>query len=112
MTLKFLLEGLNNREKVAYFLHSHTEEQITDAFKKIGIDIKTYIRSGQFSFIHATDVYVINGTFDPDETIRRLREATIEATEKQGFTKYRVTGEVGWANQLSLAHKVLPPLIS
>jgi len=106
MSTKFLLDGLKRNEKVTYVLDVHNEQQIVDYFKTINIDLSPYIESGAFQFLPKS-VYLQNGNFDVQTTIRQLEEITIRAVEKEGYPRLRIIGEIGWANTAILQRKIL-----
>src|SRR5258708_7870007 len=107
MTFKFVNEGLVLGEKVCYVLADHTEHDILESFQDQGLDLKRFVTTGQFTFMNYTDIYLINGEFTPQNTIEALRKATTLAVDVQGYSKFRVTGEVSWILHHHLEPKVI-----
>ena len=93
---RFLLDGLKNHEKVFYIVDARTAETILGYLKDTGLDVDSYLQTGQFSILTVSDSYMKDGVFDPDRMIALLSEETGKAL-REGYSALRVTGEMSWA---------------
>ena len=93
---RFLLDGLKNHEKVFYIVDARTAETIMGYLKDAGLDVDSYLRTGQFSILTVSDSYMKDGVFDPDRMIALLSTETENALQ-EGYSALRVTGEMSWA---------------
>jgi PAS domain S-box-containing protein len=93
---KFLLDGLERHEKVAYILDARDAEVLEGYLRDEGVDPAPFLASGQLVFLTQDETYAKEGSFDPDRMIDTLRDETRKALA-DGFTAFRVTGEMTWA---------------
>lgn len=91
----FFEDGLKENQKCLYIVDENTKEEISDEFKRRGLDIQQYINSGQFVFLTKNESYVKNGDFDPDAMIALLKTSETEALAA-GYSSLRLTGEMTW----------------
>src|SRR5690606_17227844 len=73
-----------------------TAETIMGYLKDAGLDVDSYLRTGQFSILTVSDSYMKDGVFDPDRMIALLSTETENALQ-EGYSALRVTGEMSWA---------------
>lgn len=92
----FIKGGLNYKKKCIYIADENTSEEVSDRFKKNGVDLSDHIGSGQFQFVTRDDSYLKDGYFDPDRMISLLDE-TLRRSLEEGFDGLRGTGEMTWA---------------
>jgi len=91
----FLRQGLEGGEKVLYIVDVHTAEAVAGYLREDGVKVDPYQESGQLGILRAEEVYVRDGTFDPDSMIALLRTET-ERALGEGYSALRVTGEMSW----------------
>eukprot|EP01097_Dermamoeba_algensis_P005028 TRINITY_DN3204_c0_g1_i4.p1 TRINITY_DN3204_c0_g1~~TRINITY_DN3204_c0_g1_i4.p1 ORF type:complete len:757 (-),score=158.81 TRINITY_DN3204_c0_g1_i4:89-2305(-) len=95
----YIAEGLRKGEKIAYLWNRHPVEDLTailsQILRKSNIDFRDCVERKQFTFFHSDEVYVIEGSFSPDETISRLFSLYNQSME-EGYPGLRVTGEMSW----------------
>lgn len=92
----FLANGLLNGEKVFYIMDDNHAHKIIEYISDAGLDVDSYIASGQFAIQTKDDSYLKNGVFDPDKMIDLLKKETQRALD-EGYSALRVTGEMSWA---------------
>jgi two-component system cell cycle sensor histidine kinase/response regulator CckA len=97
----FLKGGLEQGEKVLFFLHSYSTDEIVSYLGSKGITVDSYLNKGQFRVLSAEEVYLKGGTFEPDAVISLLRTETDRALQ-EGYSALRVTGDMGWASDNSI----------
>lgn len=92
----FLKVGLENNEKVLYIMDENTSETLKGYLSDAGVDVNSYLKTGQLELLNVDESYMKNGVFNPDEMIKTLESGTEKAL-KEGYTALRVTGEMSWA---------------
>ncbi len=92
----YLVQGLEQHEKVLYIIDTHTADAILTYLDDVGFDPKPYLDSGQFAILTHRESYMKGGSFDPDRMIDLLKSETEKAV-KEGYAALRVTGEMTWA---------------
>ncbi len=95
VAVPFIAGGLQKNEKCIYIIDSSTEKDVLEAFKSRGIELESYIKSGQFEILKARDVYLADGTFEPGRIVRLLEDVE-RRTLKEGYRGIRGTGEMSW----------------
>jgi len=92
----FVCQGLERDARVVYIAHSHPEQAILAALRASGLQVEPYLASGQLAIVSASQVYLRDGTFDPQKTMARL---ALEAGQSlaQGHRVLYITGEMAWA---------------
>ena len=91
----FVREGLRRGEKVMYFADAHTPALLLDYLSNEP-NLGRSLQSGQLQVLTADQVYLRDGRFDVDRTIRLLT-AELDQALKEGYPALRVTGEMTWA---------------
>jgi PAS domain S-box-containing protein len=91
----FLRIGLERGEQVVYIVDAHTAEAVMGYLRDDGLEVESYLSSGQFVILTAEEAYARGGHFDPDEMIAFLRAKTERALE-EGYRALRVSGEMTW----------------
>ncbi|MGB9775377.1 MAG: GAF domain-containing protein [Anaerolineae bacterium] len=92
----FLLQGLEQGERVVYITDAHSAETILEYLRDGGVDGEAAIARGQLLFRTAQETYLQNGRFDPDRMLALLQAETEQALA-EGYTGLRITGEMTWA---------------
>ncbi len=92
----FVRLGLEKNQKVIYIVDAHTAETVTGYLREEGVDLDNYMETGRFVILTGDETYTKDGKFDPDAMIALLKEETNKALD-QGFSAFRVTGEMTWA---------------
>jgi len=94
----YLRQGLERGEKVVYIVDARTAETVVGYLRDDGVQVEIYLRSGQLSILTVKEAYLRDGAFSPDGMIALLGDETKRALE-EGYTAFRVTGEMTWALQ-------------
>ncbi|HLY74039.1 MAG TPA: MEDS domain-containing protein [Planctomycetota bacterium] len=92
----YIREGLDNGEKVLLFLKTPTPEKILGDFRGVGLEVQSYLRSGQLEIIPISKILGHSDKFVPSELAARLRQAADRAIAS-GYTGLRIAGEMTWA---------------
>lgn len=93
----YIREGLAEGDRCHYFAHENSGAEVLDELRERGVDVDDASDAGQLSIHAASDVYLSDGTFDPQRTIDLLDRMHSEAID-DGYDRLRVTGETAWAN--------------
>jgi MEDS: MEthanogen/methylotroph, DcmR Sensory domain len=88
----FVAEGLEAGERVVTVVDPAEHEERRNRLHHAGIDVAAAERHGQLEFASWDDVYLPQGSFDPDAMLTLVQE-TIDKGRKLGFSRSR-----GWAN--------------
>ncbi len=91
--LKFLLAGLQARERTTCFSDKLTEETVRDYLAENHISYNESKAQKAISLSGTSEVYFQDGFFDPDRMLNKLAAFYDEALEL-GFTASRVIGEM------------------
>ncbi len=91
--LKFLLTGLQGKERTICFSEKLTEETVRDFLAKNDISYNEYKAQSAITLAGTSEVYFQGGVFDPDRMLSKLAAFYDEAREL-GFTNSRVIGEM------------------
>ncbi|MDO5836257.1 MAG: PAS domain S-box protein [Methanobacterium sp.] len=119
----YMRYGLEKNEKVLYIADSHTSDTVLNYLRDDGLEVESYLDSGQLIIQTVNQSYLVRGVFDPDSMINMLSQETEKALQ-EGYSALRVTGEMSWAlkgltvserlleyesklNEFFLNHKVL-----
>ncbi|MFC1484209.1 MEDS domain-containing protein [Candidatus Neomarinimicrobiota bacterium] len=94
----FLIQGLEQSEKVSYVTDTHSADSILDYLRGYSMDIDLLISTGHLVISDVQDVYMRNRVFDPDEMIAFLRDETDKALA-EGYTALRFACEMTWVLQ-------------
>jgi DNA-binding CsgD family transcriptional regulator len=92
----FIRQGLERGEKVLYIVDAHTSEEILHYLRDDEVETESYLENGQLIILASNEVYLREGSFDPDAMITLLRHETEQALN-EGFSALRATGEMTWA---------------
>jgi hypothetical protein len=91
--LKFILSGLQSKERTCCFSDNATEQAIGEFLGNYGISHNDAIDSGAFTLAKTRDVYFENNCFDPARMIRLLTKYYNDSVT-QGYPAARVIGEM------------------
>ena len=91
----FLREGLSRGEQCWYCASDEALSDLPAALHALGTDPPSQ-RRGALSLIGKERLYLLDGTFDPERMISIFNDAIEDATAN-GFTGFRVAGEMSWA---------------
>ena len=93
----FLSQGLRERERCWYAASSPSELfDLRLALQARDVAVTPAEECGSLRLVTSAEVYLDDGTFDPDRVLQELRDA-IPAAVHDGFTGLRVAGEMSWA---------------
>jgi hypothetical protein len=93
---RFLAEGLERYDRSWYVGARLDGMAIRAALRRRGVDVDAQIRHGALRVLGPGDVYLAQGEFDPDRTIRIFGEATTQSLA-HGFRGFRVAADMSWA---------------
>ncbi|MFZ5515029.1 MAG: PAS domain S-box protein [Candidatus Zhuqueibacterota bacterium] len=91
----FILTGFDRNERVVYIGDDHSVAQIEAYLTDAQVNLASYIEAGQFIFLKASDIYIADGTFEPEKMIQYLKDQT-EYSLACGYDALRVSGEMSW----------------
>ena len=80
---------------VIYVCDVDTLEAVKKRLVTEAIDVEAAMARGQLRLVTSTDVYLPDGTFEPDRTVAFYRSAS-EASCGQGYPVLCVVGEMSW----------------
>lgn len=92
----FIRAGLEHNEKVLYITDVRTADTVVNYLDEDGVDVESFIESGQLNILTSDESYMKRGIFDPDSMLVMLDNETSKALD-EGFDALRVTGEMCWA---------------
>ena len=91
--LKFLLSGVEARERSTCFSDKTSEETVRKYFSTHNIIYDERKQNSEISLAGAKDIYIPNNVFDPDRMLNTLRNFHQESLDL-GFTAARAIGEM------------------
>jgi hypothetical protein len=91
---KFLLAGMNNNERVAYFAHTMDKAEILGMMREEGLHVPEE-NTNNLVVADAGETYCPDGTFDMNRMVKNLTDF-YQGTIAEGFTTARVSGEMLW----------------
>ncbi|MDA8137636.1 MAG: MEDS domain-containing protein [Desulfobacteraceae bacterium] len=91
--LKFLLSGLQAKERAACFSEKVDERQMNEFFSKNGLSFSELAKEGAFALSGTRDIYFQNDYFDPDRMLNLLTEFHRQSVQS-GFVGARAIGEM------------------
>jgi len=93
---KFINSGLQEQEKVSYFVDQLTPGEMCDRLRALGVALPLTMSDPDFSITSALDTYCPDGVFEPEQMLQKLRSAYTTSIE-QGYASARLSGEMTWA---------------
>src|ERR1035437_2303087 len=72
---KFLESGLQEHEKVGYFVDLLSPEEMRAQLSELGVNLPQKMDDRDFSIARAQDVYCTDGRFVPESMLQKLRLA-------------------------------------
>lgn len=95
----FYKRGFERKEKMMFLRRASTPDEVINQLELGGLEgIREGIAKGQFQMKHYSEVYLLNGVFDPNRMIKSLSEETAQALA-EGYNALRLTGEMSWAHE-------------
>lgn len=91
--LKYLLLGLQTKERVACFSNNITEQELREYFGENGISYDERQSNNALMLSGTSEVYFIDGVFDPDRMLNTLMQYHKDS-KAMGFPASRVIGEM------------------
>ncbi len=92
----FISHGLATNDCCIYIADERTVHEVCAALEQRGIDVRAEQQRGALQILTKRDSYLKQGAFDPAEMLDSLSKAT-EVAVRDGFSGFRVTGEMAWA---------------
>ncbi len=93
--IPFLKIGLKRSEKCFYITDAHTANEVRSYLRQEGLDVAAFEAKDQLVILHQSDVYIQEGSFDPDRMIALLIAETKKAIAS-GYSALRAAGEMSW----------------
>jgi hypothetical protein len=93
---RYLAEGLERHEHTWYVGTRVDGVAIRNALRRRGIEVDDQIRHGALRMTLPSDVYLVQGEFDPRRTIRIFGDAVMRS-RAHGFRGFRVAADMSWA---------------
>jgi hypothetical protein len=93
---RFLAEGLERYEHCWYVGSRADGIAIRSALRRRGVEADDQIRHGALRIVLPSDVYTIQGEFNPNRTIGVFDDA-IKQSLAHGFRGFRVAADMSWA---------------
>lgn len=87
--------GLEKGELCLYISNDESNTDIVEALKEEHIDVEKAVGTGGLILTHKKEIYFKLGRFDPDWTIRVIRNIA-ELAKSYGFTAMRIMSEMTW----------------
>lgn len=94
--LPFITAGLERNEVCAYITDDRSIDEVRHALQAHGVDVEGHVRRGALTFMTKREAYLSSGSFSPPAMITFL-EDTVRQAAANGFSGFRVTGEMTWA---------------
>jgi signal transduction histidine kinase len=92
----FIRDGIRRGEKCVYVADDLTLDRVADELAKGGVDVGEAVGWGSLDLVTKREAYLKSGSFDPGGMVEFLGSA-VEKAAQEGFTGFRVTGEMTWA---------------
>ncbi|HJU04691.1 MAG TPA: MEDS domain-containing protein [Nitrospiraceae bacterium] len=92
----FIRDGLGRGERCLYVADDLTLEEVSGALAAGGTDLAEERKRGALILLTKREAYLRSGMFDPEAMVNFLRRAVDQALA-EGFSGFRVTGEMAWA---------------
>lgn len=89
---EFILEGIQNREKIVYLAESENSKKISDLINSVDSESTIHLRTQQIVLTSGEKIYLKNGKFETQDTLEKLKDL-VEQAESEGWKGLRVTGE-------------------
>jgi hypothetical protein len=94
---EYLDEGLRAAEQCWYAASSMGElSEVRMALRAHDIDVMQAEEQGSLRLMTSTELYLADGIFEPERAVEKLN-AAISAAAHDGFSAFRVAGEMSWA---------------
>jgi hypothetical protein len=91
--LKFILSGLQSKERTSCFSDNVSEQAISEFLSNYGISHNDAIDSGALTLAGTNDIYFENDRFDPERMLSVLTQYYDDSVT-QGYPAARVLGEM------------------
>jgi len=92
----FLAEGLRRGERCWYVGRADEHERIVAALRKRHVDVDACVQRGALYFAAGTEAYLLQGQFDPEQTLAIFNDVIDEAS-RHAFSGFRAAAEMSWA---------------
>jgi len=93
---RFLADGLERYEHCWYVGTRVDGVAIRAALRRRGVEVDDQIRHGALRIILTGDVYLVQGDFNAERTVRIFDDA-IKRSRAHGFRGFRVAADMSWA---------------
>ncbi|ADO74869.1 Sensor protein [Stigmatella aurantiaca DW4/3-1] len=94
--IPFVTAGLEHNEVCAYITDDRSIQEVRHALLTHGVDVDGHVRRKALTFMTKREAYLSGGSFSPPGMISFLGDTVRQAAEN-GFSGFRVTGEMTWA---------------
>jgi hypothetical protein len=94
--VEYVEAGLAAGERVWVFTDARPGEDLAATLAGAGVDVAGAQRRGALALVAAADSYLRELPFTPERMVADLH-AAVDAALADGYTGFRVTGDMGWA---------------
>lgn len=92
----FLKKGLEQGDKVVYAANARSADGVFEYLGGSGVDVRSYLSSGQLSVLSHDETFLLGGTFSPERMVALLRTEKDKANS-EGYAQLRGAGDMSWA---------------
>jgi len=96
---EYVRQGLERQQKVVYVRDANSAETICSYLADDGLDVPSFLETGQLAFLDSEAVYESEGVLDPERAIS-VWQSLIEDAVEQGYSALRGTAEMSWVLRL------------
>lgn len=98
---EFYRVGIERNEKMMFFQHNDSEENVLHLLEEAGgVELREFVKTGQFTIKHYHDVYFKDGEFTPENMVGLLSEETNKCLV-EGYSGLRICGDMSWVHKES-----------
>jgi hypothetical protein len=98
--IPFFRAGLEKNESCIFIADETTKPAFVTEMRNRGLDIRRFMKLGQFTLLTKHDTYLRNGCFDPDAMLSQLKEIA-KKIQSDGYSAVRGAAEMTWNHDKS-----------
>jgi len=102
----FLQEGFRSNHKIIYVVREAKKPEVRDQLEQVIASFESLIGNGQLELLGMKDVFLREGSFNPDYVIKLLRAKVNEALSN-GFSGLRLTSDMAWVKKTEISSEKL-----
>jgi hypothetical protein len=105
--LPFIKDALNHGQKFVHTVDPERRSEQLEFLESAGIDVATLIEKGQLEIRDWNSTHLLNGQFDPLETLKVFK-GVVDTAQEKGFPMVRFATHMEWAIEGGLGkHELL-----